>query len=238
MSFLERTFSYDAPYVKIFSLSHLCFFIFAIFTILFFLKKKDFIKKNRETIRKIFIGLLIFQPILLYSWFFFCTEVFLSDGLPLHLCRIAGFIALYYLVSKKEWAINILGNFSLFATLTFFYPSAVYHFAHITTPSYMINHLSIVLIPIFAAVAYDWYPSMKAFKQSAIAYLIYIGFIIIINPLTGGNYFYLNKRPFAFLNEIPLSIYLAVVIVITLLLFFVFTKYLLHLKERKNAPNR
>ncbi len=189
--------SIKAEFVKILGPTHLLYLAFCIFTVFMFIKNHTFIKKHKNKLCKIFFCTLLFQQIfLLYGWYAFATPVFLAEGLPLQLCRIASILTLVFLITKKEWVLNILCYFSVYALISLFYPLHVFNFTHISGISYMINHIITVLIPVFAVIAYNWYPSWKSYVHAVIAFTIYLPVAIIANYFTGGNYFYQVDRPF------------------------------------------
>ncbi len=190
-------FSYDAPMVEIFGVPHLIFLAVCIVTVTFFILRRDFIKQKSTVIKWIFLGALAFQQIfLLYGWYFFATPVFIEEGLPLQLCRVASALTIVFLLTGNRVALNVQSFFSIYALISLFYPQAVYNFAHISGVSYMINHLITVLIPVFAVIAYDWYPTWRAFAQAVVGFTIYFVIILFVNAFFGGNYFYQVERPF------------------------------------------
>ncbi len=197
MSDLPIFLSPEAAYVEIFGSHHLIYLAFCIIFVAFFIKNHKYVKQNSNTIRKIFLGLLAFQQIfLLYGWYATCTPNFITEGLPLHLCRVASVLTIFYLIKQKQILIDILSYFSAFAISSLIYPSQVYNFAHISGLSYMINHLITVLIPIFAFISTGWFPSWRSCKRAIIGYTVFFISILIINPILGSSYFYQIDRPF------------------------------------------
>lgn len=83
----------------------------------------------------------------------------------------------------------------------------------------MVNHIITLLLPFFAMVVYD-FRIQKADKQLPfILMMVYMMMVYVINPIVNGNYFYLVKRPFAFLNGMADSLYLILCAVVTFALF-------------------
>ncbi len=193
----ENFISPDAEFVKILGIQHLTYLTFCICTVIVFIIKHKFVLQHQNTFRKVFLVLLAFQQtFLLYGWYYFATPNFLSEGLPLQLCRVASLLRLYYLISGSKLALDVLCYFSIYALISFFYPLSVYNFSHISGISYMINHLITVLIPIFAFIKDGWFFSWKSYKNAVIAFSIYFPIVIVANHLTNGNYFYQVDRPF------------------------------------------
>ncbi len=194
---LERFISTEEPFVQILGVSHLMYLAFCIITTVLFIKNYRWVRKNSEILRRVFFGLLAFQQVfLLYGWYFFATDVFLSEGLPLHMCRVASALTLVFLITKSTVALDVLSYFSIFALISLFYPLEVYNFTHISGFSYMINHIITVLIPIFAVIAFNWYPCWRSYRRAVIGFTIYFAVALAANYFTGGNYFYQTSRPF------------------------------------------
>ncbi len=212
----------DAPYVKILGAEHLTYLIFCFIVITVFIVKRDFVIKNQNKFRFVFLGLLLFQQVfLLYGWYFFATPNFITEGLPLQLCRVASALTIVYLISGSKKVLDPLCYFSIYALISFFYPLHVYNFAHISGVSYMINHLITVLIPIFAFLTSGWFFSWKGYKRTFVAFTIYFVIVIIFNALTGSNYFYQNDRPFW--HNLPSAMFAALTFGITMGAYAVIT---------------
>ena len=208
-------YSADAPYVKLYSLEHVLYLLFCAAAVYMFVKKRSAVQANRDRIAKVLLGVLLFQQIfLLYGWYLLFSDDFLSEGLPLHLCRISSLLSVWYLIRKDNRVLDVIFYFSIYALTSLFYPMNVYHFAHINGISYMINHLLTVLIPVFGAIAYQWRPGWKGFLRAGCAFTAYLPCAIVANSLTGGNYFYLNQRPFW--NSLPAWMFITIAYVVTI----------------------
>ncbi len=205
----EYFYAEGAPYVKAYSWPHLAYLsvcALLIFGIIYFRKQ---IAAKKETIGRVFLWISLFQQVvLLYGWNLFVANSFIEDGLPLHMCRVACIAGVIYLISKNNKIMDIMFSFGIFALVSLFYPSGVYHFLHMEGISYMINHILTVLIVIFAAICYGWCPSWQGFKRSVVVFTVFMPLTMIANAIIpDSNYFYLTERPFAFLMPIPLYIY-------------------------------
>lgn len=227
----ESCYSPDAPFVKLYSVEHIIYLLTCFAIIFIFIKAGKTVKKKRDAISKIFLGVLAFQQIfLLYGWYICCSGAFLSQGLPLHLCRVSSLLTLVFLITKDKRIMDVIFYFSIYALISFFYPMNVYNFAHVSGVSYMINHLVTVLIPIFGAIAYDWCPGWKSFARAAAAFTVYLPVAVLANHLTGGNYFYLVDRPF--LGSLPAWLYTSLAYVVTVGAFALVTLLVTSLVKR------
>ena len=210
----ESFYSPDAAYVKIYSVEHVIYLLFCIAVVFLFVKNHSWVRARRQRLSNVFLGVLLFQQVfLLYGWYAVCSGAFWSQGLPLQLCRVSSLLTIWYLIKKDNRVLDVIFYFSIYALISLFYPLSVYHFAHVSGISYMINHLLTVLIPIFGAIAYGWQPSWKGFFRAACAFTAYLPCAILANSITGGNYFYLTQRPF--LNSLPAWLYDILAYVVT-----------------------
>ena len=230
MSFYEYYISENAPYVGLFSPIHIIYILCVVALVALFIRKREYVKKHRDGIGKLFLGLFVFQQIFLYGWYAICTDVLVTEGLPLHLCRLNILIMIVYLITKKPAVMDIACYFTAFAMTSLIYPSAVFHFTHITMISYVISHVVPFLTLIYAYVAWGWKPSNKAFVKGSIAYIIYMIFVTIINPILSSNYFYLVDRPF--LNSWGFWQFWALGCVGVILIFFVLTQIFIYADRR------
>ncbi len=222
--------SYDAEYVEIFGASHLTFIAFCFAVIAFFIIRKDIIIKHQNKIRILFLSLLIFQStVLMYGWYFFATPSFLSEGLPLHLCRLATLISIVYLLNGNKKLLDPICYFCIFALISFFYPMQIYNYSHASGISYIISHLMMVLVPLFAMITTDWFYSWQGYKRAVIWFTVYFPIALIANQLTGGNYFYQVKRPF--FHSMNPVLFGVLSYVVTVGGFAIITYVLLYLKK-------
>lgn len=207
----------EVPFISIFDGHHLFYIALMLILLLLMITQYDKIKEYSEQLRKGILIVSIGQQILLYSWYIFEMGFDLSESLPLHISRISSILGIIYLLTKKKKVLNVLFYFGLFAYGTFFYPQRVYPFYHVIGISFFLNHAITILLPIFAAIAYDWRPTFPAALRAYGWFLIYFVFVYFLNPLIDGNYFYLKHRPF--FAHLPDIIYVPGVLLATFLIF-------------------
>src|SRR5699024_11595059 len=79
--------------------------------------------------------------------------------------------------------------------------------------AFFILHAANVLFPLAIHFAMGFIPSLKGVFQAYVIFAVYFLFVHFLNPLVGGNYFFIINRPFFHdLNEalfviVILSIY-------------------------------
>ena len=180
---------------------------------------RDRIRANRKWYSYGTLVLSILQQVLLYSWYFLEMGFDLSESLPLHICRIASLLGIWYLLTKRSKVMDTMFYFGLYAYGSFLYPQRIYPVYHVIGISFIINHIITILLPWFAFIAYDWRPDFRGLIRSSVWFLVYFTFVYFLNPLIDGNYFYLKYRPF--FQDWPDIIYVPFVLAFTLCSFAV-----------------
>lgn len=178
-----------------------------------------FVRKHRDQISMMVLIISIIQQCILYGYYLLFFKFDLSESLPLHISRINSILGIVYLATKSKLVIRVLSFTGAFALLSFLYPSRVQSITHPLGISFLVNHIITLLLPVFAMVVYD-FRIQKADKQLPfILMMVYMMLVYVINPIVNGNYFYLVKRPFAFLNGMADGLYLILCAVVTFALF-------------------
>lgn len=206
-------------YVTLFSGDHILFVLgLSLFGFLLFYFRHS-IKQNRETVTKWILFVSLLQQILLYSSYFFLTEFDISESLPMHISRISTILGIIYLFNKNEKLIKILFYFSLYAWISFIYPSQIQSFFHPLGVSFFVNHTVTLLLPFYAMIAYDARITPKDKNMAFRWFLLFLGSAYCVNILVDGNYFYLVDKPI--FASTPDFIYIPGVVVFAYLLFSV-----------------
>ena len=207
-------------YIALFHFDHLIYIIGLVMIASAFFLNITFVKKHRTVITILLVIIIIAQQILLYSGYYFATGdgsgFDLSEALPLHLSRINSILGLIYLLTRNRKVFSILTMFSLFAILSFIYPSQVYGITHPIGISFFVNHIITLLLPFYGIIAYNTKINPHDSLRALPWFVLYVAVAWFTNELTGGNYFYLRDKPvFASLPDviyIPLSIVFAFVL--------------------------
>lgn len=230
----------DVSFIPILGTHHLIYIgLIGILLFLLIIRSKE-VKTNADLIKKWILVFSIGQQLLLYSWYIFEMGFDVSESLPLHISRVSTLLGIVYLMTKNEKVLNVLFYFGLFAYGSFFYPQRVYPIYHAIGISFFINHAITILLPIFAAIAYDWRPHLRGVFKAYGWFLVYFVFVYFLNPLIDGNYFYLKYRPF--FGSLPDSVYVPLVLIATLGIFFLgyylskIIRYLIENRGRRTSP--
>lgn len=209
--------SRNTPYIQLFDFHHVLYISVMLLTLILLIRYQKNVELYSEKIRKSLLFLSIIQQVLLYSWYIFEMGFDISESLPLHISRISSLLGIYYLLTKNRRVLNVLFFFGLYAYGSFLYPSRVYPFYHTVGISFLINHIVTILLPLFAAIAYNWKPTFKSLLVAYVYFLLYFTFVYFFNPLVDGNYFYLKHRPF--FSQWSDALYIPIVLVATFILF-------------------
>lgn len=208
-------------FIKPFGPNHLLYIGIVIMVGFLLFTNIPFVRKHRDQISMMVLIISIIQQCILYGYYLLFFKFDLSESLPLHISRINSIIGILYLATQNKLVIRVLSFTGAFALLSFLYPSRVQSITHPLGVSFLVNHIITLLLPFFAMVVYD-FRIQKADKQLPfILMMVYMMIVYVINPIVNGNYFYLVKRPFAFLNGMADSLYLILCAVVTFVLFSV-----------------
>ena len=121
-----------------------------------------------------------------------------NDSLPLHLCSIMWFLSIYFFVSKKQWAFEML----LFIGM----PGAVHS---LLTPElthggdllhkvdFFIGHGGLVLAPLYGVFVFGMWPNKNAWWKSFLQLQMIVVFVFAANWIFSSNYMYLSYPPIA-----------------------------------------
>ena len=74
-------------------------------------------------------------------------------------------------------------------------PDLVNAFPHYHFIKFWIVHAGLIVVLFYATMVFRLLPNFKDVFRSFFAFLLYIGFVILVNALIGANYFYINEKP-------------------------------------------
>ena len=166
---------------------------------------------------------------LLYWWYTLDHDLWISDGLPLYHCRIAGICLPIAFFLKKRKAMAFFADLALVGTLVAFAvpdPSA-YAWPHVTNVTYILNHYVLIACGLLVT---ENYKCSLSFKEILLTCLGINAIILGVDLALGANYGYLTKVPLAFFAGYP------VVIVFTAMtLLMSLALYLVEIKKKKDG---
>ena len=204
-------------FIKLFSPDHLVFITGLSLIALLFFQFRDQIKENRNRFTRIILIISLGQQILLYTSYFYILQFDLGESLPFHISRVTSLMGILYLLTRNEKLFSVLAFFSMYAWTSFLYPARVYGIIHPLGISFFINHVVTLLLPFYAIYVFEERIHRKDKWKAFGWFMVYLVFVMILNPLVDGNYFYLKYKPI--LGSLPNYIYILLVLLFTLMLF-------------------
>lgn len=209
----------ETPFIDLFGVDHLLYIGIMLACLAALLLAGPAIRRNPDPLRWTLFGISLSQFALLYAWYALETGFDLAEALPLHLSRVATILGLIFLATKNLKVMDVMFYLALFAYLTFLLPQRIYPITHVIGWSFLISHVMNILLPVFAAIAYGWRPTIPALWRSFGWFLGYFAVVLGVNALVDGNYFYLRDRPL--LHGLPSPFFELLAIAVTLALFWV-----------------
>lgn len=184
--------------------------ILFIFSLLLFLNPQS-VKQHRKTITKTILVVSLLQQMLLYGYFIIFDKFTLAESLPLHLSRITTLLIILYILLRKRVLFSLITYFSLFAWLSFLVPTDIQPITHPLGISFLINHVITVLIPFYIIIAYQIKIKSSDKYIAFASFIVYLMTVYFINPILGGNYFYLVQKPIFKTMSGPLYLFFVIV---------------------------
>ncbi|MEP7195336.1 MAG: TIGR02206 family membrane protein [Saprospiraceae bacterium] len=120
----------------------------------------------------------------------------IKEDLPFHLCNLLPFLAPISIYYRSRWFFGILYFFILAGTLqSIITPDLKEGFPHYIYFRYWLIHCGLIGLVVYILVVLKWKVYLVDIKNALIAANIYLCFSLIINYLTGGNYFFTMQKP-------------------------------------------
>ena len=120
----------------------------------------------------------------------------LQEELPLHLCRLLALMMPFVIYFKSEKWFGITYFFTMVGTLqallTPDLPQAAPHYSY---ASYWLLHGTLIYLPIYCIVVFDFRIKKRDFINAVIAGNVYLMLTLIVNYFLGSNYFYTSHKP-------------------------------------------
>ncbi|WP_066916214.1 YwaF family protein [Streptococcus sp. DD12] len=148
---------------------------------------------KKDSYRKCFLGLQIFQLLILYGWYL-SHHIPLSNSLPFYHCRLAMF-ALVFLPDrwplKQYFALLGVSGAAFALGYPVFDP---YSFPHITSFSFLLGHYCLLVNGLVYLLRH--FGSERLSAGTLVLWTFALdAFLLGVNALTGGNYGLLKHPP-------------------------------------------
>lgn len=203
----------DVPRVQLFSIEHFFYIGFAVVAVVWYLTHQKNIQQHQARYHRLFLWITLVTTVVFYTWSLIFTGFGLTNGLPLHACRISTLVSIYFYVTKDSRVIPFLFYSGFFALFAIFYPSNVHPlYTHLVGYTSQITHIMILINWLYLVVTLGYRPTIKDMNQTAIVFIVMLLLIWPFNYLVGGGeYFYIISevnRPF--LKDWPDLLFLSV----------------------------
>lgn len=194
----------DVPFDEravVFSIEHIMYLLTVILFVVLFFVFKDKLTENKELFRKVLFRVSLTTFIIFNIWSLVITGFALESGLPIHMCRMATIIGLFYMYTNNMKYFPVLYYMSVFAVIAILYPSNVHPiYTHIVGYTYQVSHLVIVLVWLYGVFIDGYRPTLESMKKIMLGFVIMLLLVWQFNYLVGdGEYLYLRadvNRPF------------------------------------------
>lgn len=194
----------DVPFderVNLFDLSHIGYLFTVVLLVAWFATHLSWVKAHWTMVRRMMIGVSLVQVVVLYSWSAIELGFSLEAGLPIHLCRMATFLGLYFLFTEDTRVFHALYYMSAFAIVAIVYPVNVHPiYTHVIGWSYQVSHGMILLVWMVGVFQFGYRPTYRVLNRVVLWFFVITLIVWRFNYWVGdGEYLYLRSdvnRPF------------------------------------------
>lgn len=172
--------------------------IIALFCLSFFYFRNIWNEKQRNTVRITLGVALALNELSLHIWSAYWGIWNIQTMLPLHLCSVMVWVAVYMMLAKNYKLydfVYFLGMGGAIQALLTPADAATYDFPHFRIMQTFISHGLLVAIPIYLTVVEGLRPTLNSFKRLFIWTNIYMVIIFFLNRLIGSNYLFIAQKP-------------------------------------------
>ena len=193
---MDRMINPDTPYIEPGDFSYFLYmFLLAVAAYVIYRLRFN-VSRNTSLTLLIFLLISVFQRALINSWYLINDDYSLSYSLPFQICRVIIWLIIIQFFVRKDFLNQTIFYIGLFAYAAFFYPIGIHPVWHMAGWAFFILHAANVLFPLAIHFAMGFIPSLKGVFQAYVIFAVYFLFVHFLNPLVGGNYFFINNRPF------------------------------------------
>ncbi|MBK9108274.1 MAG: TIGR02206 family membrane protein [Saprospiraceae bacterium] len=157
-------------------------------------KNKDLIRKHRSAF---WFSMSLAFAVILWMILRFVLEKFdIKEDLPFHLCNILAIIFPIALYFQMKWFFGILYFWVLVGTLqAVITPDLKEPFPHFVYFRYWWVHCGLISLILYGLIILKWRVEAKDIGNAIIGTNVYLFFSLLINWITGGNYFFTMRKP-------------------------------------------
>jgi len=176
---------------EMFSLSHivtLILFLLTFCTLVYYRKK---LQPYQKTIKWVLFSMLLICELSLHLWLIVTKQWDASD-LPVQLCSLSTFLALFLFLKKSDKVFNLLFFIGIFPPiLSMVTPEIGYHFPHFRFLKYFLHHSAIPLSVLYFILFEGYRVPKRAILYSYVCVNIIAVPVFFLNQQLDTNFFYL-----------------------------------------------
>ena len=159
---------------------------------------KNLSVKNKNRLTLGIASIFIFEFFFMEIWHLSTGVWTITDSLPLHLCGIMWFIAIYMFLSKKQWSFEMLLFIGMPGGVHSLLTPELTHGADMLHKiDFFIGHGGLVLAPFYAIFVLNMWPRKLAWIHSFLKLQVLVLIAGMCNYLCKANYMYLTHPPIA-----------------------------------------
>lgn len=195
-SFLEQFLGVKTGF-QAFSIEHgIPVLLFICSTILWIRLASNWTSRNQFLTAFIFSLSLAFTVLWWMVFRMYTGQFDIREDLPFHLCNILTLVFPFALYYKARWFFGILYFWVFAGTLqAVITPDLREPFPHYIYFRYWWIHCGMISLVFYGLIVFKWKIYFKDLKNAMIGANVYLVFSLIINVVTGGNYFFTMRKP-------------------------------------------
>lgn len=176
---------------EMFSLSHIVTFILFLLTFCALMYYRKTLQPYKKTIKWVLFSMLLLSEVSLHLWLI-VTKQWDVSNLPIQLCSISTFLALFLFLKKSDKVFNLLFFIGIFPPiLSMVTPEIGYHFPHFRFIKYFLHHSAIPLAVLYFILFEGYRVPRKAILYSYVCVNIIAIPVFFLNQQLDTNFFYL-----------------------------------------------
>ena len=159
---------------------------------------KNLTKQHKNNITHILAGLFLCKFIYIQFYHYTNDLWSIQESLPIHLCSFMWFLSIYFFITKKQWAFEMLlfigmpgGIHSLLT------PELTHGNTLIQKIDFFIGHGGLILSPFFGLYVLNMWPRKQAWIKSFFKLQFLVLIVALVNYTLNSNYMYLAHPPIA-----------------------------------------
>lgn len=234
---MDRVINPAEPFVKPGDVSYFAYLVLLALCFYVIYRMRSRISGNAQKVLFVFLIISIGQRILINTWYLINDDYSLAYSLPFQICRVVIWLIIIQYFVRKDFLNQAIFYIGLFAYAAFIYPIGIHPVWHMAGWAFFILHAANVLFPFAMHYAAGFVPSLKGVFQAYLIFIAYFFFVYFLNPVVGGNYFFINNRPF--FHKMGEGLYVTVNLAGTLIGFlavYAIIRAVIHIRRRSATP--